>query len=147
MTGNRASFPGPATLIGGKGETRMLPTAEHEGPSTRQNCNCWAGSVGSTLWYPKIEGEEKTLGTGPPRSLATQKFPRTFEVDHHHGLLKAWLVQEGESVRQRIEKSKRRELLPQCQNRWQVEDDEGRQARLRPQGQDGAGRRFSEGRG
>lgn len=78
-------------------------------------------------------------------SLQLQKFPR--EVDHHHGLLKAWVVQKGESIRHCIEKGQGRELLPQCENRWQVEDDEGRQARLRPQGQDGSGRRFSEGRG
>jgi hypothetical protein len=34
------------------------------------------------------------------------------EVDHHHGLLEAWLVQEGESGRQRVEESQGRELLP-----------------------------------
>ena len=34
------------------------------------------------------------------------------QVDHrHHGLLKAYLVQESEGSRQRVEKSQGRELL------------------------------------
>ena len=68
-------------------------------------------------------------------------------IDHHHGLLKAELIQKGQFIQHRVEKSQGRELLPQCQNRGQVKDDEGRQACLRPQGQDGASRRFSERRG
>jgi len=48
-----------------------------------------------------------------------------FEVHHHYGLVEAQLIQEGESIRHRVGESQGRELLPQCQNRLQVEDDAG----------------------